>query len=62
MMQINQTTDQTWIEPAEIDRYWHLDPMKTEENQEALGKSTQLLRRQRIRRAQASAAACICAP
>ncbi len=55
MMQIDKTNDQAGIEPKDVDRYWHLHPMKTEENQGVLATHTQSLRRQRIRRAQYAA-------
>ncbi len=62
MMRINQTTDQAWIEPKDVDRYWHLPPLEMKEGHHQT-VPPQTLKVRRIRRAQfAAIGTVICRP
>ncbi len=52
MMGIEKTTDMAWIDPKDVDRYWHLQPTEANSNHGGTDTSSLTVRRKRIRRAQ----------
>jgi len=55
MTRNEKTNDMAWIEPKDLDRYWHLQPAEVDGNHGTVGTNPLAVRRQRIRRAQYAA-------